>query len=237
MTQTLSTSRVLLRPVVKLVAGVVGLLLLEYIILALPMVKELPSPGLSISIPQIVSAIIATVIIILLINFGIEISQARRIFFSTFRSSGTIVHTAVVLATIPVAYQAYQELAQIFLGKYLWAYSLAFLVLTLLPLIYLVYLCYINLDKLADMAVKGFPRSQGSFRPSPVAEPPPAGKRCSKCDAVLAPGVKFCRECGTLVAQTVQEPPGGQRQCPKCGTALSSGVAFCSECGTPVPSV
>lgn len=88
MVQTANASRVLLRPVVKLVAGVVGLLLLEYIILALPMVKELPSPGMSISIPQVVSAVIATVIIILLINFGIEISQACRVFFSTFQGSG-----------------------------------------------------------------------------------------------------------------------------------------------------
>ena len=156
MVQTANASRVLLRPVVKLVAGVVGLLLLEYIILALPMVKELPSPGLSISILQIVSAIIATAIIILLINFGIEISQACRVFFPTFQGSGTIAHMVVVLVTILVAYKSYQDLAQVFLGKHLWAYLLAFLVLILLPLIYLVYLCYINLDKLADVTLGGF---------------------------------------------------------------------------------
>lgn len=236
MVQTVSASRVLLRPVVKLVAGVVGLFFLEYIILALPMVKELPSPGLSISIPQIVSAIIATVIIILLVNFGIEISQACRIFFPTFQGSGTIVHLAVVLVTILVAYQAYQELAQIFLGKYLWAYSLAFLVLALLPLIYLVYLRYLNLDKLADVTLGGFQRARGLSRPSPAAGVQPAGRKCAKCGVALAPGVKFCRGCGTLVAQPAQEPPAGQRQCPKCGTNVGSGVTFCTECGTPVPT-
>lgn len=214
MVQTANASRVLLRPVVKLVAGVVGLLLLEYIILALPMVKELPSPGLSISILQIVSAIIATVIIILLINFGIEISQTCRVFFPTFQGSGTIVHLAVVLVTILVAYRAYQELARLFLGQYLWVYSLAFLVLTLLPLIYLVYLCYTNLDKLADVAVKGFSPSRTPLRPSPAVEQP-AGRTCSKCGAVLARGAKFCRECGTPVTQTAQEPSARPRQCPK----------------------
>jgi hypothetical protein len=201
------------------------------------MIKELPSPGLSISIPQIISAIISTAIIILLVNFGIEISQACRVLFPTFRSSGTIVHTAVVLVTILVAYRAYQDLARIFLGQYLWAYSLAFLVLTLLPLIYLVYLCYTNLDKLADVAVRGFSPSRSPLRPNPAVGPQPAGRTCAKCGVALIPGVKFCRDCGTPVAQTVQEPAAGQRQCPKCGTALNGEMAFCTECGTPIPAV
>lgn len=143
----------------------------------------------------------------------------------------------VVLVTILVAYKAYQDLAQVFLGKYLWAYSLAFLVLILLPLIYLVYLCYLNLDKLADVTLGGFQRSRGSPRPSPAAGAQPAGRKCSNCGAALAPATKFCRECGTLVAPPAQESSAGQRQCPKCRTALSSGVAFCTECGTPIPAV
>jgi hypothetical protein len=192
---------------------------------------------LSISIPQIVSAIIATAIIILLINFGIEISAACRTRFPTFRSSGAIVHMAVVLATLLVAYNAYQHLALVFLGSYGWVYALTFLILTLLPLIYLIYLCYINLDKLADMAVGGLSRSRGSPRLSPAAGTQSAARKCAKCGAALPPAGKFCRECGTPVTQVVQEPPTEQRQCPKCGTALSSGVAFCTECGTPISAV
>lgn len=49
----------------------------------------------------------------------------------------------------------------------------------------------------------------------------PAGTVC-KCGASLAPGAKFCSECGEKV-----KPAG----CPKCGNPDAKGK-FCSECGT-----
>ena len=48
---------------------------------------------------------------------------------------------------------------------------------------------------------------------------------CAACSAAVAPGAKFCRECGAP-----QEAPG----CPACG-APDSGGAFCSDCGARLP--
>lgn len=46
---------------------------------------------------------------------------------------------------------------------------------------------------------------------------------CSNCGAALAPGAKFCPECGTKVAQ--------KAFCTECGAELKPGSKFCAECG------
>lgn len=49
---------------------------------------------------------------------------------------------------------------------------------------------------------------------------------CSECGASLAPGSKFCNQCGAK--QQVQI------FCSNCGKPLAPGSKFCSECGTKV---
>lgn len=66
--------------------------------------------------------------------------------------------------------------------------------------------------------------------PQPVPQQPqmvPAGAAatpCSSCGAALAPGAKFCPQCGT--AQAVPA------QCSHCNAPLAPGAKFCPECGT-----
>ncbi|MGN1276411.1 MAG: zinc-ribbon domain-containing protein, partial [Floccifex sp.] len=50
--------------------------------------------------------------------------------------------------------------------------------------------------------------------------------KCSKCGADLAPGVAFCRECGTKVKRI--------SFCRECGSELGDGVKFCTNCGAKV---
>ncbi|MCL2516056.1 MAG: zinc ribbon domain-containing protein [Microbacteriaceae bacterium] len=52
------------------------------------------------------------------------------------------------------------------------------------------------------------------------------GRACDGCGARLAPGAKFCSECGTSVTQATA--------CTSCGTELAPGVHFCAQCGTKV---
>ena len=49
---------------------------------------------------------------------------------------------------------------------------------------------------------------------------------CPNCGAEMAPGVKFCSECGTNM--TVPLIP----KCKNCGAELTAGAKFCGECGT-----
>ncbi len=46
---------------------------------------------------------------------------------------------------------------------------------------------------------------------------------CPKCGNELAPGSKFCMQCGAKVETQVT--------CPACGTQLPAGAAFCFSCG------
>ncbi len=50
--------------------------------------------------------------------------------------------------------------------------------------------------------------------------------RCSKCNAMMPEGTKFCNECGAKIVKP------GAVSCPKCNTENPGGVKFCNNCGT-----
>jgi membrane protease subunit (stomatin/prohibitin family) len=58
----------------------------------------------------------------------------------------------------------------------------------------------------------------------PAQQPAAASSKasCVKCGAAIAPGVKFCPECGAS-----QIAP----KCTSCGATLPAGTKFCPECG------
>ena len=74
--------------------------------------------------------------------------------------------------------------------------------------------------------------------PAPVVEAPPLavapaapvaeGLVCANCGTELKPGSRFCRSCGTPVAQPQPQV------CANCGSPLEPGARFCENCGTPV---
>jgi predicted amidophosphoribosyltransferase len=53
----------------------------------------------------------------------------------------------------------------------------------------------------------------------------PVGATCPKCNSVVAPGSKFCGNCGAGLGPTA---------CPKCNTPLAPGAKFCASCGQKV---
>jgi len=55
---------------------------------------------------------------------------------------------------------------------------------------------------------------------------------CTKCQATLASGAKFCAQCGTPAAPS--ETAAGPKFCAQCGAGLSPGARFCAGCGTPL---
>jgi len=72
------------------------------------------------------------------------------------------------------------------------------------------------------------PPQQSAFAPGAVAAaaPQPAGVPCPKCNAAVAPGVKFCSSCGSQMS-------AGTHPCPKCKADVEDGQKFCSSCGQP----
>jgi hypothetical protein len=49
---------------------------------------------------------------------------------------------------------------------------------------------------------------------------------CPSCGEPLAPGIKFCSNCGAKVSVAAH--------CTECGAKLAPGAKFCAECGTKV---
>jgi len=58
-------------------------------------------------------------------------------------------------------------------------------------------------------------------------------KLCSKCNASLGNGARFCTVCGTEV-QSAPEKDIDTFHCVKCGAKLSSESSSCSQCGEPL---
>ena len=48
--------------------------------------------------------------------------------------------------------------------------------------------------------------------------------RCGRCHGVNRPGVKFCEDCGAVLAP----------RCDACGSELAAGKRFCGDCGAPI---
>jgi pSer/pThr/pTyr-binding forkhead associated (FHA) protein len=81
-------------------------------------------------------------------------------------------------------------------------------------------------------------------QPKPQASAPAVSKRssqelamgptCSSCGTLNAPGMKFCKMCGS----PLEAPSAGQPikiSCPSCGGQTPGAYKFCQHCGTPLP--
>jgi Double zinc ribbon/GYF domain 2 len=74
--------------------------------------------------------------------------------------------------------------------------------------------------------------------PAPAAASPGVRATCSRCNAALDPGLRFCVNCGAPVSTPSAGPPLPvtplPRTCPRCRSAVGSSDRFCPECGSRV---
>ncbi len=73
--------------------------------------------------------------------------------------------------------------------------------------------------------------SQPSVLEMPVTSATQTAQTCTNCGEPLAPGARFCPNCGTLVAPPEPPPPPQPRICPNCGSTVAPGARFCENCG------
>ena len=231
-----SNIRLVLTPLLKLFIGVVVLLAIGTIINALPMVKEIPATDLPVPISEIVKVVIATLILVLLINFAFEFGDNLQEVVPTFPELGIISRWIVFLITITVAFVSYNNIAQIFLGEQKWIYSLFFVAIALVPILSLLILFYRHVAQITDLIVSGT-ESMGRPRQSRVVSPTHSMGKCPHCGNNVASGAKFCRSCGERIPEqppAAQSPIPSVTTCPECGASLSSNAKFCSGCGSRV---
>jgi hypothetical protein len=64
----------------------------------------------------------------------------------------------------------------------------------------------------------------------------PGAAPCPACRRPLAPGVKFCRACGTRVSAGYgpRQTRESMAACPNCGAGVPLKLKFCTRCGSPL---
>ena len=79
-----------------------------------------------------------------------------------------------------------------------------------------------------------------SYMPPVLAgqQTPAGSKPCHNCNAVLAPGARFCKECGTPWKEPapptpISSAPVSSNKCFKCTSPMLPTAMFCVHCGTP----
>ena len=72
--------------------------------------------------------------------------------------------------------------------------------------------------------------------PQPV-HTPDRKVSCSRCGNMVAPGKKFCSNCGAPVSEPAPADSATQQSpsvCPACSTPLKAGAKFCGNCGAKI---
>jgi len=226
-----SNIRLVLTPLLKLFIGVVVLLIIGTVINALPMVKEIPVTDLPVSISELVKVVIATLILVILINFAFEFGDNLEDVVPAFPELGVISKWVVFLIAVIVAFVSYNNVAAVFLGEQKWIYSLFFVAIALVPILNLLILFYRHVAQMTELIVSGTENMGRSRRR--VGNSNAQSSSCPHCGSPIVAGAKFCRSCGEqVVVKGPRQPVNANlANCPECGSVLNANAKFCGDCG------
>jgi len=201
--------------------GLVVLLIIRAVVLSLPMIRDATIARFPLTPLQIAVAVVDTIIIVILLNFGREIGNSLRFAIRRFPEAGTIVTLVVVLIAVSVAYGVYGDIGSLLPRDIHWIYPVVFVVLIVIPLYFLIMTIYRNIDKLTDLTVT---RIETATKRSNI---------CSNCGAKLSANAQFCPDCGQQIVkeEEVAEKPV---KCPECGATVEKDTKFCEECGSRI---
>ncbi len=208
----------------RLAVGLLMLIILRFVVLSLPMVRDLgfavnPSSnpyrsGLTWAL--LFDIALRTWIIYLLLNFGARLYQLLPQMFQELPALGTMAFLAMTFVAVLVGYFAYDALIVPPLSRYgyAWVYSMAFSLAAIATLIGIGFLLYQNFEQLIVL-LRTF-----QLRSATIPPPPPTVKPATPTiSTVIHPG------------KEASQPAATQPTCAKCGWVASPGDVFCIKCG------
>ncbi len=143
----------LLHPIIKLLLGIVALIFIKILmVIAIPSFDE-GAPNILTHIGIAGNLIINTLILLLLINFGREGKKVlNKITEKTY--FGDIFFLTIILITVGLAHWVYKSLAFLLFERYLYFYSLVFLVVAVAFLIILSLKIYKNMNNITGLLLE-----------------------------------------------------------------------------------
>ncbi|MFC1905800.1 zinc ribbon domain-containing protein [Chloroflexota bacterium] len=212
----------LYRPVMRLIVGLVILAIINWILTSLPMVAALRLPWLPVSINAIISSVIGIIMISMFLTFRRDFVPRLESAMPSFTELADIVHAAVNLSVIIIAYIMFDDIILPFMKDFAWVYPLVFLALAIWPLVSLITGLYRSSGKIADLA---------TFR---IAEVRGELVMCTSCGAIIPRDARYCTKCSAQVAGAVTIVP--PTKCSVCGVENKTGDIYCLACGSPLSS-
>ncbi|MBT9143118.1 MAG: hypothetical protein DDT32_02246 [Syntrophomonadaceae bacterium] len=211
--------------VIQIVGGVIILLIIWLVLDRLPMVREIQLPAeLKFDTTELLAAVILTIMMIMLVNFGMRMELSLGRIVPTFPQSGRMLKLLMFLIVIAIGYHAYLPLIEPHWGDLDWIYPVGFLVLFVITLAMLGYTIYIHIDRLGTLFSGLF--TSGEKPVIATAE----GPLCPGCGKKNKAGAGFCSFCGAKLPQ----PATSGTNCKGCGAALKPDSRFCAACGFTV---
>lgn len=214
------------RSIVQLVISLIALFLLRILVDSLPVLSDSgPVPGFDVSVAVLAKAGVDTLILVVVLAFGRQLSGHVQALRPSIRDLSTILYLTVVVVVMGIAYKVYEDVAFGLLDGDVTIYSWIFLIAILVPLGYLAFLVFQNLEAVTDVIL-----SRGTFHPVKVSRDEDSS--CPNCGTIVGAEEKFCTSCGTKLEVTQRRSE--ERSCPSCGTENSPGAKFCRSCGAPL---
>lgn len=238
--------------------GLVLLIVLRFVVLALPMVRDLGFlitsghdpywAGLTWAL--LIDVALRTWMIYLILSFGTRVRELLPQIRPELPQLGTMVYLAAAFAAVLIGYFAYDDLVVPPLKTAAWIYMLAFALAAIGSLSWLTFLIYQNSDQILK-AVRTLRTGQttSSTVSPPVLTSAEQLIQCPKCGVSLQSDARSAvttanispaassesktekTEPAQTVPQTQIKQPTEPPKCAQCGAPLKSSDRFCRRCG------
>ena len=211
-------TRGLYASVLRLLVQLIVLVIINWILTELPMVKAITIPGLPVTITSIISLVIGLIAVTVILTFRRDFIPRLHASYPGFPQAATIVSEAITLAVIVILYITCDGSIRPLMKQLSWLYPVIFLAIALWPLYMLITTLYRSSGPIADWAS------------TKIAPAPTVGidneLKCTSCGKLNPASARYCTSCGASTGTSV-----AGSKCVACGAVNRAQDKYCPNCG------
>lgn len=213
----MTDTRKLYASVIRLLIQLIILMIVNWVITELPMIKVLSIEGLPVSLASIISMGIGIVAIVILLLFRREFVPGLRSKYTALPQAGIIVSQGITLLIIVIAYASSEGVIMPLMKQFAWLYPVIFLAVSIWPLYMLIATLYRSSGPLSEWAAT---RMSSSMTEN-------LGEiKCPSCGKFSPASARYCTSCGASVGTMACDA-----RCTACGATNRQQDKYCLGCG------